>query len=119
MEASAAEVYLGPVRHLPAFRLLLEFCYTGKIAQPIAGAGLEELADSVLGVLELADLYSMEPLFLECTRFLKQRVCHSNCVNWLRFTQQLPNCSALFQACLAYFCRFDEKFRICIVDRLP
>lgn len=72
----------------------------------------QENAESILSVLELADLYGMESLFHACTTFLKQRICNTNCVNWLRLTHQLPNCSTLYQACLAYFCRCSVHFSL-------
>eukprot|EP00455_Lapot_gusevi_P012592 TRINITY_DN1600_c0_g2_i1.p1 TRINITY_DN1600_c0_g2~~TRINITY_DN1600_c0_g2_i1.p1 ORF type:complete len:762 (-),score=123.05 TRINITY_DN1600_c0_g2_i1:38-2323(-) len=109
-EAKAEEIILEGVHNPQAFRLLIEFLYTGKICQPGNGELVEEVADSILGVLELADLYAVEPLFLACTTFLKQRVCVANCVKWLRFTAHLPNCTELYQTCLSFFCSHLNEF---------
>jgi hypothetical protein len=56
-ESSDEEVRLPGMRSPMAFRLLLEFCYTGKINQLAPASQVELQADAILGVLELADLY--------------------------------------------------------------
>lgn len=106
IDASSSEIDLPGVRSPAAFRLMLEFLYTGKIAATGGpSAHTDEVADSIVGVLELADLYAIESLHTACITFLRQRITVTNCVHWLQFAKHLPSCTELYQTCLAFFCR--------------
>jgi hypothetical protein len=110
LDASSSEIEIPGIRSPQTFRLLIEFLYTGKIANPAPSddpnvAPSAELADQILGVLELADMYAVEVLHSACIAFLRQRITVSNCLRWMYFTKQLGNCADLYQGCLAFFCR--------------
>lgn len=117
MEATTDEIPLPGLRSSFALRMMIEFLYTGRILNPTlsaaAGSGsiasIDDVANAMLAVLELADLYGIDPLFAACAAFLKQRITVTNCVSWLCFTAQLPRCHELHQSCLAFFCRFDSN----------